>query len=79
MFADRAGHVIDTPANRAMIQGITRGTQNLLGVNNVGNQVFAQILPDGSQIWAYVRNGVIQNGGLNLPGAVRTLINGVFQ
>lgn len=32
-----------------------------------GNEVYISIRSDGSQLWGYVRNGVIQNGGINNP------------
>jgi hypothetical protein len=30
-----------------------------------GNQVFARTLDDGTEVWALVRNGIIQNAGVN--------------
>ena len=38
---------------------------------NAGAQAFTVISRSGKQIWVTVRNGVIQNAGVNLPGAVR--------
>jgi outer membrane protein assembly factor BamB len=31
-----------------------------------GNEVYAYIQSDGTQVWVYTRNGVIQNGGVNI-------------
>ena len=76
IFANRPGHVLDTPANRKMIQRVANNKRNFLGINRDGNEVFAQIMQDGSQVWAYVRDGVIRNGGRNLASAIKTWIDG---
>jgi RHS repeat-associated protein len=36
-----------------------------------GVRVFTQIFRNGEQVWVTVRNGVIENAGVNLPGARR--------
>lgn len=67
IFRDAEGHVLDTPANRKMIQDVTRDLENFLGLDRYGNQWFAQIRSDGSQVWVKARNGKIINAGVNFP------------
>ncbi|MEH0931387.1 RHS repeat-associated core domain-containing protein [Micromonospora sp. CPCC 205558] len=66
------GHLkVDTPGNREMIQRAIR-PQNLrsrIELPNGGGTLekYFEILPDGTQAWAEVRNGTtITNGGLNI-------------
>ena len=41
------------------------------GAVRAGIQAFTQSLPSGEQVWVYVRNGIIQDAGINQPGAWR--------
>ena len=66
IFSDRKGHVVDTPANRKMIEGAVMDKGNLIGKKQRGgSELFSKMLDDGSQIWAEVRNGIVQDAGLN--------------
>ena len=48
----------------ALIQ--TTVTQvNFVGVSVDGNRVYARLLETGSQIWVFVRDGTIRDGGCN--------------
>jgi hypothetical protein len=38
---------------------------------NAGAQAFTAVAKSGEQIWVVVRNGEIQNAGVNLAGALR--------
>ena len=75
IFGNRKGHIADTPANRTLLTD-TANPANFKGLDMYGNRVYTKTLSNGSQSWVTVRNGIIQNGGVNLPGAVRTLVNG---
>ncbi len=66
IFRDAEGHVLDTPANREMLLGITKEASSYLGSDQFGNQWFAIITVDGKQIWTQTRANEIINGGLNL-------------
>ena len=65
IFRDDVGHLMDTPENQQALVNLTNNPANRLGTDRFGNQWFAQIQSDGSQLWGSVRNGVVQNGGLN--------------
>ena len=65
MFADRPGHLPDTPENRALLESVANNPNNYLGTDSMNTQWYAQIHSDGSQIWARVWNGFIFNGGIN--------------
>jgi filamentous hemagglutinin len=65
IFRDDDGHLTDTPQNQQTLLNLVNNPVNSLGTDQFGNQWFAETLPDGTQLWGSVRNGVIQNGGLN--------------
>ena len=69
IFGNRPGHLPDTPANRNLILRTANSQSAFLGVDRFGNKVFSNIMRDGSQVWVYTRNGIIQNAGLNSAGA----------
>ncbi|WP_413697266.1 hemagglutinin repeat-containing protein, partial [Pseudomonas sp. Pseusp11] len=65
IFRDDVGHLADTLENQQTLVKLTNNPANSLGTDRFGNQWFAQTQADGTQLWGSVRNGVIQNGGLN--------------
>ena len=65
IFRDDIGHLTATPENQKTLLNLVNNPQNLLGTDKYGNQWYAQTLSDGTQLWGSVRNGVLQNGGLN--------------
>jgi len=65
IFREAEGHLADTPANRKLLTDTASKAENYLGKDNWGNHWYAETRPDGSQVWAQVRNGQIRNGGLN--------------
>lgn len=76
IFDDRPGHLPDTPANRNLLEQLSNNMKNYLGVDQHGNQVFMQMLDEGSQIWTYVRDGITQNGGMNIGDQIRIWLEG---
>ena len=58
------GHLIDTPHNRKIIVDMTNDKSSFLGISKHGNEVYSKTI-NGIQYWAYVRGGVVQNGGAN--------------
>lgn len=67
MFNNDTGHFVNnTAANRAAIEHAAGYNKYYLGSDQYGNVWYAETLPNGTQVWAEVRNGVIVEGGLNL-------------
>jgi hypothetical protein len=54
----------DTPEHRQMLQELVTKHTNYLGTDMWHNDWYGEILPDGRQLWAKVRNNTIKYGGL---------------
>jgi hypothetical protein len=66
IFSNRKGHVLDTPSNRKLLEQTVIERRNLVGRKlNGGSELFVKLLDDGRQVWAEVRNELIQDGGVN--------------
>ncbi len=66
IFRKIEGHFSeDTPANRKILIDTALNADNYLGNDKWGNNWYAQIQADDTQIWVQVRNGEIINGGCN--------------
>src|SRR5580704_3577609 len=67
IFREADGHFSeDTAVNRQMLIETASRSENLLGGDRFGNEWFAEVRTDGTQIWAQVRDGKITNGGVNI-------------
>src|SRR3954470_13046952 len=65
IFRAKPGHFpVDTAAARELIQTTVMET-NFVGIAVDGNRVYARLLETGSQIWVFVRDGAIRDGGCN--------------
>jgi hypothetical protein len=63
IFRDAPGHYrVDSPAARAEIN---RALGPYSHTDNFGNKIYSSINPGVTQTWVQVRNGVIQNAGVN--------------
>lgn len=71
MFRNSAGHVDNSPTNRALIENTANNPANLRGPDSEGNDWYSMQLKSGAQAWAEVRNGKITNGGINPANANR--------
>lgn len=65
IFGNRTGHISDTPANRARLEQMVRDLANKVSDRGNGVERYAQVQKDGTELWADIRYGVFQNGGLN--------------
>jgi hypothetical protein len=77
IFRQRAGHFAqDTAAARELIQ-TTVTKENFVGLQEGGVSVYQRILDTGAQIWVYVFNGTIRDGGINqVPRTAQQLLQG---
>jgi len=54
----------DIPENQRMLEQLVSKQENYLGTDSWHDDWYAEILPDGRQLWAKVRNTHIQYGGI---------------
>jgi hypothetical protein len=66
IFREAEGHLTNTPENQQTIVDLVNSRDYYVGTDATGRQWFGLQKSDGTQIWAVVRNGVVQNGGLNM-------------
>lgn len=66
ILTDRTGHLPDTAENRSLLESVANDPNNYIGTDSLNTRWYAQIQPDGSQIWVCVWNGTIRNGGINM-------------
>ena len=65
IFAEREGHLSDTPENRQRLVDLANDPSKYLGKDQYGNHWNAEITSDGSQYWVRYQGGTINNGGKN--------------
>lgn len=66
IFGERTGHIPFTPENVKLLEDTANNWENYRGKDGRGNLWHVNIQNDGSQIWVRSRNGIINEGGLNL-------------
>lgn len=61
----KGGHLLeDTLENRNLLLETVSRT-NYRGTTEFGDSIFSRLLDDGTEVWVYVRDGTVRNGGLN--------------
>jgi len=78
MFRIKKGHIPDTAENRTMIINTARNEENYVGVK-FGNKWYAKNLDNGHQCWVIVRNGIIQDCGVNISPVIDWTEKGVIK
>ena len=66
IFRNETGHLQDSEANRNLLLELANDDTARLTMDRYGNDWYGKIQPDGTQLWAQTRNGVIIDGGRNL-------------
>jgi hypothetical protein len=67
IFRKAKGHLEDSPQNRQNLLDLANNIKHYGGKDRRGLDWYYNDLGDGSQLWVTTRNGVIQDGGLNVP------------
>ena len=75
IFRNDLGHLANTAENQKIVVNLVNNVKNIQGLDKYGNTIYTSTMSDGSQVWALVRNGVVQNGGINNPP--RVYVHGV--
>ena len=65
IFRNSEGHLTYTPENLKLIETVVNNPAYNYGTDARGLTWYSKINSDGSQTWASVRNGVVQNAGKN--------------
>jgi len=65
IFRQAEGHLLDTPKNRKLIFNMATKAKNYLGTDIHGNRWYGEILNNGKQIWAWTRDKLIRDAGIN--------------
>ncbi|MBO5753764.1 MAG: hypothetical protein J6S69_08785 [Proteobacteria bacterium] len=68
MFRESEGHLPNTTENQEMILTMVNDEENFIGKSKskyTELEWYAQTLDNGKQLWASVRNGKIENCGMN--------------
>ena len=70
IMANRKGHIPNSRRNRRLLEKITNDKKNYVRSDPRGFKIYAKVV-NGKEYWAHVRRGIIQNGGMNMPGEFR--------
>jgi hypothetical protein len=66
IFAEREGRVPNTFENRKLIIDTASSQENYRGKDRWGIENYSRQLSDGRQIWARIRNSVVDDAGINV-------------
>ena len=64
IMRDAKGHLLDNIQNRALLISLSEDKSAFLGKDKNGVEWYSKMIGK-KQLWVSVRNGIIQNGGLN--------------
>lgn len=78
IMANRKGHMPDTKKNRNKLEKISSNSSNYVRSDPRGFKVYSKV-SNGKEYWVHVRRGIIQNGGINMPGEFKYHLNNGFK
>lgn len=64
ILRDDKGHLVDNIQNRSLLISLSEDKNAFLGKDKFGNEWYSKTIGT-KQLWVTVKNGIIQNGGLN--------------
>ncbi|MDR3363642.1 MAG: hypothetical protein LBS91_01645 [Clostridiales Family XIII bacterium] len=67
IFRNDEGHIIDSQAIRMQLLETAKNEANYVGSNRFNCRWYAREIGQGKQLWISVRNGIVQNAGINEP------------
>jgi len=77
IFRQQPGHFAQETAEARELLQATATQANFVGLQEMGVKVYQRVLDTGVQIWVYVVNGTIRDGGYNdIPRSAAQLLNG---
>ena len=70
-FTGEKGHFTDSSAHRKLVLDMASDLKNFIIKDVHGNYWYAKILENGKQVWAWARDGLIRDCGINdIPRAI---------
>jgi len=77
IFKADPGHFAEDTAEARELLQTTVTKENFVGLQELGFKVYQRVLDTGIQVWVYVFNGTIRDGGYNdIPRSAERLLNG---
>ena len=66
IFANREGHLTDSPDNREKVVRVANNPDDYSGTDKYGNRWYSETEGGGEQIWVKTHNNNISDAGVNL-------------
>ncbi len=68
------GHMPDTAQNRRLLVETFSDKSNYIYTDQWGKEIYSKLLQDGTESWAYIQNGIVKSGGINVTPKFLKLI-----
>ncbi|MCW5736952.1 MAG: hypothetical protein KIS73_22695 [Enhydrobacter sp.] len=65
ILREEEGHLPDTPENEGLLLDLANDREARRIIDQFGVAWMERMLPDGRQLWVSVRDGIVQDGGIN--------------
>lgn len=82
MFKEKEGHLPNTKENQAIILKMVNNKENYIGNSKIKYtelERYTQILDNGNQLWANVRNRRVENCGINKEAGMFDKETGLYR